>query len=388
VKDTSDGSVVMMKTRDIFGGTNAQSIVEWVHPGSGYNFTGVFDGSVGNSAWMGANEEGLCVVQSWATNLNSGSTGPSNGEINRILLEDCKSVDEVDSLLKNPSGPVAPGYRQADANIGVVDRWGNAAFFEVDKDDHVRCDVTGRFDVRTNWALYHPNRTAGSVGAPRYYRAKSLMENATGIDFKWMCQNLSKDLGPRPYPPVLNAEDQISQYCTVSSAVFVAGRQNYSGRTTSMWTCLGEPSLGLYTPVFPVAGATPVSLDTFYQEIHKKKLYCYSGYTDKTMETVPLLGIQNYSLQIEGVEFGHFGTLMNDLLKNPPVGDAVLRAKLSVYEKDDTDNATYWYKMEQPWPAPPVPEHGVMECIIFMLTAVAVAVSFRRGRRTIRNASR
>jgi hypothetical protein len=157
------------------------------------------------------------------------------------------------------------------------------------------------------------------MGVKRYYRAKYLLENYTqgaGTSYRWVCQNLSKDMGERPYPNPLDTTNCISRYITVSSVVIVGGRQNYSGKITCMWTNLGEPSVGLYTPIFAFAEHPPSVLDDWYKEIHKKKFYCYSGFQDKTINTDECLKIQSYSFKIESREFDNFDNLTRYLLSS------------------------------------------------------------------------
>jgi len=89
---------------------------------------------------MGSNEVGLCVINTASYNLKyekyKGEM-EQEGIIIRKALSTCKTVKDVDALFESTKGT-----RGVEANFGVIDADGGAAYYETTPFGYTKFDVT------------------------------------------------------------------------------------------------------------------------------------------------------------------------------------------------------------------------------------------------------
>ncbi|MCK4941449.1 fibronectin type III domain-containing protein [candidate division WOR-3 bacterium] len=311
---TVDGRALLWKNRDRSDAHNQE--VRYFNDGAhGGYITIVTTGSgEATTAYAGVNDEGFAIVNSDAPDLNNGS--PQNdGPFMKQALMECGSVADFESLLIATSGNRGHIW----SNFGVIDSSGAAAIFETDDWDYVRYDAdsSGGFVVRTNFSFW-----GGGTPGSRYDRAYFLISDAANtfqLDYSYIVQVVSKDIGGPSTMPCgewPTTDPAISRYRTRSAAVVHGVLPAEDARLTTYWCILGEPSCGVYVPLWSYAGTPPYEMSTpgdpapMCAEIQEKELYCYQNLTeDETINTNALVGddgtsgIHGYSFPIEDETF-------------------------------------------------------------------------------------
>ena len=157
-----------------------------------FSFTGVVDSndSLRASVWCGTNEVGFSIMNSVAYGLSPiiDENRPWEGIIMKKALQICTTIDDfqhyIDSL-PQPNG--------LEANFGVSDANGNAAYFEVHDFGYTRFDVPrDGYLIRTNYAF--TGREGEGKGYDRYGLVEQKMKAHKGkFDAEWILKNLAKE---------------------------------------------------------------------------------------------------------------------------------------------------------------------------------------------------
>jgi len=266
-KYTRDGRPLLLKHRDTDALDNKLVILTT----GKYRALALIDSrdKDAENIWIGFNETGFAIMNSASYNLNFKDPSPKNDQegilMKKALLE-CSSVEEFEALLARLPKPL-----QVEANFGVIDAMGGAAYFETGNSRFTKIDVNDPkiaphgYVVRTNYSFTgDANRGAGYI---RYQTAESLLYQASGSN------NLSVDFIltkiSRCLKNSLTGEDILDyqnlhagdahfmyfQDCTVrpSSAASVVVQGILSGENpglTTMWTILGFPLSSVAIPVW------------------------------------------------------------------------------------------------------------------------------------------
>lgn len=313
---TIDGRPLLWKNRDRADVHNQE--VRYFSDGShgGYIAIVTTGSDETTTAYVGVNEEGFAIMNSDAPDLYTGS--PQNdGPFMKQALMECGSVADFESLLIATSGN--RGYIWS--NFGVIDGFGNAAVFETNDWDYMRYDADseGGFIVRANFSFW-----GGGGSGGRYDRANMLISNAIDslkLDYRYMIQIVSKDIGGPPYMPCgewPTTDPALSRYKTRSSVVVHGVFPTEEPRLSTFWCILGEPSCGVSVPLWSYSGSPPSEMSSPGEpapmciEIQEKEQYCYENLDDDaTINTNALVGddgssgIQGYSFPIEDETFDY-----------------------------------------------------------------------------------
>lgn len=176
-KATEDGRPIIWKHRDCDYEANH---VVFFTDGKYYYYgivnTENFDG---REIWGGANSAGFAIINSASYNLkpkeDTTSLKDREGIIMKLALMNCATVKEFEELLKNLPKPLG-----VEANFGVIDAYGGAAYFETDNFSYKKFDVNDEkiapkgYLIRTNFSF--SGDTARGFGYIRYETAKFLFE--------------------------------------------------------------------------------------------------------------------------------------------------------------------------------------------------------------------
>jgi penicillin V acylase-like amidase (Ntn superfamily) len=142
---------MIWKTRDADKYNNA---VYW-NAASRYKYLAVIDARKTADSWMGLNEKGFAILNSFAYDLLAGSTGLGNGALMTYALANCQTVSEFRQLLDSTN---ATGRRTA-ANFAVMDSTGAAAIFETSGRNYWEFDAVDSvicpdgYQLRTNFTV-------------------------------------------------------------------------------------------------------------------------------------------------------------------------------------------------------------------------------------------
>ncbi|WP_248926724.1 discoidin domain-containing protein [Paenibacillus hamazuiensis] len=188
----------------------------------------------------------------------------------------------------------------------------------------------------------------------RFFMHKVVGTNALGTEN--YLETLNKNIGELPGDQKPTGW-HINRFVSTFGTVLVGNKigDPYGGKLTTMWVCLGEPTVGIFIPIFPYTGTIPAELATMYQAINAKRhlVYDYTddnavGYSggrnvDHTIDTAALVGstdnyyaeggIQNYTFDIENWAFDEYDKFMADLRTGTRT-DAQLKADMTAWQQN------------------------------------------------------
>jgi hypothetical protein len=278
-KATPDGRPVMWKNRDT---DTYQNAIMYFNDGK-YSSIGLIDSDdpKGKAVWIGYNSAGFAIMNTASYNLIMEDTikvKDREGIVMREALMECATVDEFESFLKNYKKPLG-----VEANFGVIDAQGGAAYFEVSNFTFQKLDVNDPaiapmgYMIHTNFSFTgDPNSGSGQI---RYKTAEDLFYSAAqqnNLTVRFILQDVSRSLwhsltktdlkhsgSENPSEQkFMNFTDFIPRYFS-SSAVAIQGvKSGENVDYTTMWTVLGFPLTSVVTPLWLCMGKDQPSVVT------------------------------------------------------------------------------------------------------------------------------
>lgn len=284
-KYTPDGKPILFKNRDT---DQMQNSLAFFEDGK-YKYIGLVDGTEEwkNMVWGGYNETGFAIINSAAYNNNIGDTSSfkdQEGVIMKLALQTCETLADFEILLARLPKPMG-----LDANFGVIDAFGGAAYYETGNYDFTKFDANnpeiapqgflvrtnhstranpqdGFGFVRYNTALEALNKalTAGKV-TPQFLFSivsRNLKHSLTHTDLR---QNLPIESG---FPDFRFFIDYIPRESTASAIMIVGAKNREQANNAMMWTILGFPLTSVAIPTWISVGAelpVAVKMDRKYQ---------------------------------------------------------------------------------------------------------------------------
>jgi len=276
-KATPDGRPIMWKNRDT---DSYQNAIKYFDDGK-YKSIGLIDADdpAGQAVWIGYNSAGFSIMNTASYNLIMKDTidlKDQEGKLMREALKQCATVDDFGMFLKNHSKPLG-----VEANFGVIDANGGAAYFEVSNFSFIKLDVNDPalapmgYMIHTNFSFTgDPNSGSGHI---RYKTAEDLFYQAAqqnNLTVRFILQDVSRSLwhsltktdlkklateNPSEQRFV-NFTDFIPRYFT-SSAVAIQGvKPGENVDFTTMWTILGFPLTSVVTPLWLCMGENQPSV--------------------------------------------------------------------------------------------------------------------------------
>jgi hypothetical protein len=266
-KATKDGRPLLWKQRDT--GTLQNKLVS--SRGERFRFLGVHDltDSANAECFMGSNEVGFSIINTASYNLSyeryKGKMD-EEGVLMKRALGTCITLADFEQLLNDTRGK-----RGVEANFGVIDAAGGAAYYETDPYAYKKFDANDPVAAPRGYLL----RTNFSAsGAPEDGQGYIRFQTATDL-FQWaylgeglsvdflllegtVCfthslvgTNLAKDNLPESehVRTMVHFADFIPRYSTSASMVIQGVKPDEDVALTTLWTVLGSP---LTTPVVPV----------------------------------------------------------------------------------------------------------------------------------------
>jgi hypothetical protein len=270
-KYTPDGRPIMWKNRDT---DTYQNAIRYFNDGK-YHSIGLIDSDdpTGKSVWIGYNSAGFAIMNTASYNLIMQDTidvKDREGIVMREALMQCATVDEFESFLNDYKKPLG-----VEANFGVIDANGGAAYFEVSNFTFKKLDVNDSgiapmgYIIHTNFSFTgDPNAGSGQIryktAGDLFYQAaqqnnlsvrfilqdvsRSLWHSLTKIDLK---NSFSQNPNEQKF---MNFTDFIPRYFS-SAAVAIQGvKPGENVEYTTMWTILGFPLTSVVTPLWLCMG--------------------------------------------------------------------------------------------------------------------------------------
>ena len=270
-KATPDGRPLLWKHRDT-GELNNR--IEFFPSGNGrkYGFIGLVNSPVQDGeVWTGTNEVGFSIMNTASYNLQNVEAGfeDQEGAIMYKALGSCKTLKDFEKLLDRLSKPLG-----VEANFGVIDAEGGAAYYEVNNTTWTKIDVNDPKIAPEGFLVYtnhsYTGRKDEGMGYVRYNTANEILHKAwiRGEDFtpEWIFNNLSRsyynsllgvDLGRNPELAPEGwfiDQDFIPRRSTSASIVVKGVKKGENPDLTVMWTILGYPPCGIAVPLFAAMG--------------------------------------------------------------------------------------------------------------------------------------
>ena len=270
-RGTPDGRPLLFKHRDT-GELNNKLI--FFNDGR-YDYIGLVNApdSLGSEVWAGTNSAGFAIMNSASYNLNESDTTSikdREGELMKLALQTCETVNDFQILLDALPKPLG-----VEANFGVIDAMGGAAYFETSNFDFVKIDandpMTAPFGyvIRTNYSFARDQDKG--YGYIRYATAEDLFYQATAennLSYRFLLQDVSRCLKhsltgtdltenipkSEETPFFVHFQDYIPRHSSASTVVVQGIRENESPDRTTMWTILGFQLCSVAVPTWVAAG--------------------------------------------------------------------------------------------------------------------------------------
>lgn len=263
------GRPMLWKNRDT---STIDNKVEYVagKPGE-HSYVGLFNAADVklSEAWMGMNDAGFAVMNTASYNIKDDKVPAKKmdkeGFVMAKALKNCVTVDDFEQLLKTLPRPMG-----VEANFGVIDAYGNGAYFETNNHSYVKYDLKDAPDhliVRTNYS--HSGRPNEGYGFVREANACHLLApyaKKGEITPELFTENLSRsfwhDMKQRDYSEGQDKwvidQDFIPRFKSTATVVIEGCKplqpgekpdEDFITRQYIMWTGLGYPPCSEIVPV-------------------------------------------------------------------------------------------------------------------------------------------
>ena len=257
-KSTPSGRPMMFKHRDT--GELNNRIAHFCGPK--YTFIGLVNSpTLDGEVWAGMNEAGFCIMNTASYNLREDKlkcTMDREGELMYNALGNCATLGDFESWLATYPQPWG-----VEANFGVIDAEGGAAYYEMNNNRWIKYDVneeSSGYRVVTNFSF--AGRKDEYEGWERYLTASAIMKEAFTLTHQ-MTATEAINLFSRKYrhellgtnytkenaPQYIVDQDYIPRRITSSVVVFEGVSHPQNARQTLMWTVLGYPACAVAVPI-------------------------------------------------------------------------------------------------------------------------------------------
>ena len=272
-KATPDGRPLMWKHRDT--GENNNRIQYF--KGEKYSFYALINSPdfFNNEAWTGTNEVGFSIMNTASYNLKDDNVPSSmmdkEGVVMFKALSTCRTLADFEKMLDKYKRPMG-----VEANFGVIDAEGGAAYYEVNNDSWTKIDVNDPKIAPQGYIVYtnHSNtgRLNDGMGYVRYTSADKIMKEQIArngnITAQWIMQNLSRTFYHSVLGIDLNKDKELVDKCngwfmdqdfiprksSTCSIVVEGVKKGENPANTIMWTILGYPPIGISVPLMVANG--------------------------------------------------------------------------------------------------------------------------------------
>lgn len=270
-KVTTDGRPLLWKHRDT-GELNNRIQYFPVSSDVKYAFIGLVNSPVeSGEVWTGTNSEGFSIMNTASYNLQEkrADMEDQEGVVMYKALALCRTLGDFEKLLDKMKKPLG-----VEANFGVIDAEGGAAYYEVNNYEWRKVDVNDSKVAPEGYLIYTNHSYTGRIndgsGYERYATAtRKIYQNwiqNEGFTPQWIFNNLSRSF----YNSVLNYDlcensaavsggwfvdqDFIPRRSSSASIVVKGVKKGEDPLLTVMWTILGYPPCGIAVPMFVAAG--------------------------------------------------------------------------------------------------------------------------------------
>ncbi len=346
-KYTKDGRPLLLKHRDTWAINNKIVIFD----GGKYSCVGLVNSvdTSNKSIWVGYNSAGFAIMNSASYNLNNDTIEQTGfeGRLMKEALQSCASIKDFEKFLDKRKKP----YR-LEANFGVIDAQGGAAYFELGNFKYEKIDANDSkaapygYLVRTNYSFTGEMGIGG--GYVRYVTANNALKDAAAINnltYKTIVNAISRNLKHS-----LTGTDLIAEYGTLkentrkmvcfkdfiprsgsSSSCIIQGVTNGEDPVfTTMWTMLGFPLTTVTIPIWLNENSILPEVVKYDDNIKDAPLCHYALELKKQVYSYRLGSHSNYYININALINSDNTGIMQEL---KPVEEKILKEGETLLEK-------------------------------------------------------
>jgi len=266
-KATKDGRPLLLKNRD---SDFIQNRLMFFNDGK-YSYIGLVnsDDKIGEEVWGGFNSAGFAVMNSASYNLKGKDTTKltdMEGRLMKTALQKCATIDEFEQLLKDLPKPLG-----VEANFGVIDANGGAAYFETNNFTYTKYDVNDPsvapkgYLIRTNYSC--SGEEAKGAGYIRFATESEVFRQrikSEKYDYSFLINDITRCLKhsltrtdltkqlPQNYNDTKFVwfQDFIPRTSTTSAIIVQGIKTGESPTLTTLWSQIGFPLTSVTIPVW------------------------------------------------------------------------------------------------------------------------------------------
>jgi hypothetical protein len=266
---TADGRPLLWKHRDTDDENNRMAFFR----GERYDFLALVSSSdPDETAWAGTNSAGFAIMNTASYNLKNDTVMRMDreGALMYQALAVCGNLAAFEAFLDRCPRPL-----RVEANFGVIDAEGGAAYYEVNNTQWTKVDANDPRIAPDGYLIYtnfsRTGRSDEGMGYIRYQTATEIMARQAGhgsITPHWIFNRLSRSyahsllgidlLDERCAPERASGwvcdQDFIPRRITASSLVIQGVKPGENPEMTTVWTVLGYPPVGIAVPLWVKAG--------------------------------------------------------------------------------------------------------------------------------------
>lgn len=227
-----------------------------------YRFIGLVNSNdkENQNVWCGFNNARFGIMNSASYNLKRDDTtklSDREGILMKMALESFATLEDFEQMLIELPKPLG-----VEANFGVIDAGGGAAYYETDNYNFPKFDANDPetaprgYLIRTNYSFsgeenkgygYMGYTIASDILASKYKNGKISFEFLTNnvprcLIHSFTNTDLTKSLSRnKQEDDYVFFQDYIPRYSTSAAVVIQGIKENESANLTTMWTILGFP---------------------------------------------------------------------------------------------------------------------------------------------------
>ena len=272
-KVTKSGRPLLLKHRD---SGFEQNKLMFFYDGK-YKYIGLVNSEdkLGKEVWGGVNSEGFAIINSASYNLKPDSDTTKlmdkEGIVMKLALQECATIKDFENLLLNMNKPLG-----VEANFGVIDAKGGAAYFETNNFTFNKIDANYLsvapfgYLIRTNYSFVTDKNDG--YGYIRYNTANELFYEAAmedNLSVKFILQDVSRSLKhsllnvdlkknievSESENKLILFQDFIPRNSSCATILIEGVKPNESPELATLWTVLGFQLTSVAIPTWVKSGA-------------------------------------------------------------------------------------------------------------------------------------
>lgn len=316
-KATADGRPLMWKHRDTSEPLNHIGFSEK----DGFSYLGLINSKEGDrDVWIGTNAAGFSIMNTASFNLKNDDIKEmdNEGRLMRLALLQCRTIKDFETMLDTMARPL-----RVEANFGVIDANGGAAYYETDNTKYIKRDVNDPKEAPNGYIIYtnysFTGRKDGGYGYIRYVSAVKIFKDMEkdGLTVQNIFKKASRsfynsfleiDLMKKEQSPNNSTgwfleQDMIPRRESTAAIVIHGVKPGMNPELVVMWTALGYPPTAIAVPLWESMKENQPAIALYDSKLKSAPL---SIYANKLRDNV------YENRRGSGLKYIHWARLWND----------------------------------------------------------------------------